>query len=341
MTPLWVFILTLVTTITNGDPITKKETLQDCPFQSGPFLLVRGAAFLNQAEGICRDRNRTLARITDANAADAIQVADRCQVPLAWMASYNGLNGMPCMFLSPFYGGPVMQVDWSSCEKNLLSVLCQDLDVVTDTATLTMSETVTITSGTSTDLVRTTRKPECRERACDKEFVYDTCNPTCNGACRIPGTPFGFLNVTVPASLAAAECAKHNLTIANVTSGELEMIERGAVECGYPDNVVLWLRSFNGVSAPAFVAHIPFSKEVYFGVRLSFLLTSAYPLCQRNQPLQTGYGPARIAITGTTTTTPVSTVVTTIPEATITVTNTIIRQRKPCHRPHAPCKEEK
>ena len=329
--------LVLLATLVSSIPIDEV----DCPIRSGPFMLVRGSFRLSEAESVCRARNMTLAQVTDENAIQALETVERCGVSLAWISAFNGLNAMPCMFLDTFFG-VLSEVDWEPCQVSVVSVLCEEPILVNVSTTTTT--TFTTSYGTVTDCVRVTKTPECCDH--DKALLLEdetsleehleleheiikSC-PTCTGVCRIQDTAFSIIKHQVPYYLAAKACAQHNLTLADISSGDLDGIEEGAAECNIPSNLFVWTRSFNAVDGARYLAYVPRFKEIIFGLRQSQIFAKGYPLCQCSKPAVTGLGPRRLPTT-TKTATIVSTIPYVVPETTKTVTQTVIRrcQRKP------------
>lgn len=151
------------------------------------------------------------------------------------------------------------------------------------------------------------------------------CN-TCLGYCPIPNSGLRILRRPTTYEKAAAACAKYGWKLADVTAGMNSFLTDTVRTCFANEGfAALWVRSYEGVTGSRCLSvwTDPLFMNAKFGLSPTGCADSlTYPLCQCEDSIFTGYGP----FVGTMTTTTVeqtSTLVTVVPQTTVTVTSTV------------------
>ena len=312
-----------------------------CPFSDGGFHLLNQSANSTTAASLCAQYGWRLAALTDLNYEFALNVALQCQFfDGKWIASFNGLNQDPCMYLDAL-GGVQASVDPMEC-VGAMRVMCQEVPVVVVEETAVTTETAT--SGTITRYTIVTRIPTHRPPCHHKDDIVKSL-PTnnnqqqcqdCDSYVDIPRSNLKIIKVPTSFEKAAAACARHGWTLADVTTGMYKTLRRGRQAAFGEDAYLaaLWARSFEGVAGGRCLRVSVWNREmgVTFGLtpgRCKFR-EQVYPLCQCGGPLPTGYGPHQGSTTTTTTVVTTETIVpTTVPETTTTSTMTVCQQCRP------------
>lgn len=268
----------------------------------------------------CTSLGMRLAVLTSGDVLPAYDVVSECiaGAPAAWVASYNGLAGSPCMYLTA--NGTVVESNGLDCTA-MLPAVCQPLDprtVTVPSTTISSASSVTLTStqqvcpsngcncsincrrqncNTCTGHLYTDsngavdRWPSC----CDEQGCDPLCPTSLNGLFIIQS------GGSVPFSQADRECRKYGLTLADLTSGLLPTFANLTDRC-IGDNPSVWVRSFNGVgdgeecvyayNTADPVNHLEY-QPVGFGLVGSACAAAHVQsiLCQEGPAADLGYGP--------------------------------------------------
>lgn len=337
-------------------PLTFPEsTVGWCQFTAGNFSLVCSDQPFYSAQAVCAQREFRLAEVNDFNAAYAQQLLVKC-IPSdnrAWMQSWNGLM-TPCTAMSQ---GEAVGLNWfNDCTQGRQPVICETVPVVTESVSVTVTETVT--SGTLTTCTRTslftqaTQRHEdlivekangagCGPGGCGNPCIGQSPNSCtcCNDVCQVSYR--GLYIVKVPRDLpfneATAVCQKYGWRLADYTSGMAEAMERvlipGCLQGLFEWQI--WIRSVDGVDGGRCVSLKRFGLETVFSFGLSvaqcdqanIVYEDRRVMCQSDEYgtcelAPTGYGPSARLVT-TTTTFFNTTTTDVIPETTETLTTVV------------------
>lgn len=319
-----------------------------CPVQLGDFHYLCGEYDYLEAAEACAKKGWRLAVLNEENRRDGYDNMAQCLLiggEAAWISNYLGQDADPCAVLLRS-GGVLLGLGQQACSKRRLGALCQDIPVKTLTTSTTIS-TVTY-SGVSTVTETVTKckpkppchnchKPDCYE--CDRhhydknleaEDDADRCpHGNCAPVCPFKLGDIRIIQKNVTPFDAAKECEKYGWTLLDLTVGRMNDFAEVAKHCSFGEEN-LWINSFNGVASPCLNS---------FGAKYSNVVPVGYPVidewcaldnlfyvaCQRSCQFPTGNGPYS-GLIGKTVTTQTSSVVFTLPSATVTVTKTCWRK---------------
>jgi hypothetical protein len=319
-----------------------------CPVQLGDFHFICGEFDYLDAAEACNKMGWRLAVLNETNRIDGYNNMAQCLLlggQAAWISNYLGMDEDPCAVLL-LSGGVIFGLGQQACSKRRLGALCQDLQLRLSTATTTITTVVrtgVVTTTTTTTTCKHQHHRHCHEcmhkdaldleGKAEKEEEEDFGDRCRHGSCA-PVCPFRLgdirvIQTNVTPFDAAEECERYGWTLLDLTVGRMNEFAEVARACSFGDNN-LWINSFNGVALPCLNS---------FSARFSNVVPVGYPVldewctldnmfyvaCQRGCQAETGNGPYS-GLIGRSITTTTSSVVFTIPSATVTVTKTVIRK---------------
>lgn len=319
----------------NEQTKSAKQLPSVCSYTTGDLHFICDSFTYQEAWQVCAANGQRLAVVDSASSESfaAFDITDACMATGttgAWLAAYNGMAGLPCMYMQP--DGTIIQSNGENCDLRL-PVICQDLPAVTLTTPSafnpsTLEVTVTnyqqVCPSSPCSGVINCRGRKCSPcpggrpytdalgnvdlwpRCCDHQGCDPLCPVGLNDLYIINSGPKG-----IPFSLADRECQKYGLHLADLTSALLPSFANLTRQCA-ADEVKFWIRSFNGVGGneQCVWAEGGQSKEVveYYPIGYGIIdgacfgLTVQRILCQDRPAAQLGLGPFVGPVTTTTTT---------------------------------------
>lgn len=298
----------------------------------------------NEAQAACAQFGWQLADVTASNQLWAQSVVKECYggKSQAWIQSYNGLTGEPCMVANGMGFAGVSEC-WSSDQSPLiLPVLCQEPQVITTTklglTTWPVTQGVRTVTATTSVWASETRRPHNRPFHPDsdlQDFRLKSGCPVDGGCGRVCPFQYPTLRILMTDHVSYGQadslCRKHGWRLASLSTGSLDKAFDlfDLCQSNY-DNLqsppILWANSYNGVASPT--CNLISKSSFLFAMTAEVCgfvheESEAWVLCQTEGPSgdAEASGPWKAA-TVTTTVSTSSTVMLVIPSATTTVTVT-------------------
>lgn len=297
-----------------------------CPYTGEPgFHFVCTPFSFDDAWQVCNQAGWRLAVVNaeGGTSFDAFDITDACIASGtigAWIASYEGMGALPCMYMQP--DGTIIQSNGLNCDATL-PVICQDLPPATSVipattnfspVSVTLTSTIQVCPTSPCNCTRNCRRAGCLPCHGGRNFTdalgnIDRWPHCCDPQGCDPLCPTGLNDlyviqapIGIPFSLADRECRKYGLHLADLTSALLPSFQSLSTSCA-PDGELFWIRSFNGVGdeepcvwAMGGSSNNTISLQYFpigYGVIDSacFNLQVSQILCQDRPPAQLGHGP--------------------------------------------------